>query len=67
MRVAWDYPEEDEIVDEALMAASGIYESEGEFSHAVKLYSMVVNRDLPSRELAERRIKALKKRSIFGF
>jgi TolA-binding protein len=67
MRVAWDFPAEREIVDEALMAASGIYESEGEFSLAVKLYSMVVDRDLPSKPLAEMRVKALKKRSIFGF
>ena len=65
MRVVWDFPNEQEVVDEALMAASGIYESQGEFSHAVKLYSMVVHRDLPSKKLAEKRMKALKTRTAF--
>ena len=67
MRVAWDFPDEQEIVDQALMKAAAIYESEGEFSLAVKLYSMVVDRDLPSKARARKRIRALKKRSIFGF
>jgi len=67
MAVAWDYPDEYEIVDESLVKAAGILEGQGDISEAQNIYSMIVERNLPSSDKAEEKLKALKKRSIFGF
>ena len=67
MSVLWDFPDEREVIDEAVLEAAKIYEKMSNYSRAIKLYRMIVDRDLPSKEEALARIKAIKKReSFFG-
>ncbi len=67
MVVIWEFPAEKELVSEAAFAAAKCYEELHQRQNAIRVYSLVVDGNLPGKKKAEAAIEALQNQSLLFF